>query len=326
MKMLKSIDSGFSLVELLIAVALGIVVVGATLGIFISNRQTYLTAENLGRVQENARNAYELMSRDVREAGGTPCAKRLLVANVLNTPAASWWSNWTSPVFGYENGAMPGTDDVAGTDAIEIKSGSANVYTVSSHASPTFTLNTPPTAILAGDLVMACDFRQAAIFSATSVAGSTISHSASAGATGNCAGSPGLGFRNPMNCASPGTAYTYPANSLVTKLNAARWYIRTNGRPNGSRSLYRDVLRTTGGVSGTVTEEIADGVRDMQITYLLPGGTTYVNASAVPAVRWPEVNSVRIIYTLEGPDRIGTDGQTIQRTMAHTVTLRNRNS
>ncbi|MEO8001075.1 MAG: PilW family protein [Arenimonas sp.] len=316
MKMHKS-TSGFSLIELLIAVALGIVVVGATLGIFISNRQTYITAENVGRVQENARTAFELMTRDVREAGGTPCAKQLLIANMLNTPGTNWWDNWTTPVFGYESGAMPGTNDVAGTDAIEIKSGSASVYTVASYASPTFTLNTPPTAIAVGDVLVACDFRQAAIFSATTVAGSTIGHAASAGVGGNCG--VGLGFRVPRTCT---TAYTYPANSLLTKLNATRWYIRVNGRPNGSRSLYRDVLRS----NATVTEEVADGVSDMQIQYLLPGATDYVDASAINAVRWPDVNSVRINFTLEGPDRIGTDGQTIKRTMAHTVTLRNRNS
>lgn len=322
MKNYSTRESGFSLIELMIAVVLGILVVGATLGIFMSNKQTYLAAENLGRVQENARTAYEIMTRDIREAGGTPCSKSLTIANVLNSPGTNWWSNWTNPVFGYENGALAGS--IAGTDAVEIKSGSGQVYTVQLHASPVFTLSDATTDIAVGDILMACDYRQAAIFQATAgTAGATINHAA-AGTPGNCG--TGLGFRNPMTCT---TGFVYPPNSLVTELNATRWYVASNGRPAGctpattcGRSLFRTVLRG----SATAVEEVAEGVRDMEIMYLLPGTAAYVNAGAIPADRWKDVISVRITYTLEGNDAIGTNNQTIQRTLDSTVILRNRNS
>lgn len=328
MKHYSNRDSGFSLIELMIAIVLGILVVGATLGIFMSNKQTYLAAENLGRIQENARTAYELMTRDVREAGGTPCAKNLLVANVLNTPATNWWSNWTDPVFGYDNGAMPGTNDVAGTDAIEIKSSSASSYTVASHnpTSAVITLNTSTHDLLADDILMVCDFRQASIFqmSGPTATNATVVHNTGTGTPGNC--SKGLGFRNPTNCSANGTPITYGPNSIITRLNASRWYIGLNGRGVGTRSLYRQVLRNTAGTNAAVPEEIADGVRDMQILYLLPGAANYVVASAIPADRWKDVAAVRITYTLEGSDAIGTNNQTIQRTLDSTVILRNRNS
>lgn len=326
-------NSGFSLVELMISVGLGIVVVGATLGIFVSNRQTYVAAENLGRIQENARTAYELMTRDVREAGGMPCGKQLPVANVLNNPSTNWWSNLTNPVLGYENGALGVS--IAGTDAIELKSGSASTYTVESHnpTSAVISLNTSTHELVADDVLLICDLRQASIFqmSGPNATNATVVHNTGTGTPGNC--SKGLGFKIPIDCSTNGTTYTYGPNSLVTKLNATRWYIGSNGRPAGctaattcGRSLFRQVLRNTGGTNAAVAEEIAEGVRDMQILYLLPGATTYVAATAVPAERWPEVSAVRITYTLEGNDRVGTDGKTIQRTLAHTVTLRNRNS
>ena len=321
-------EFGFSLIELMIAVALGILVVGATLGIFMSNRQTYMAADNLGRVQENARTAYELMTRDVREAGGTPCAKQLLVANVLVSPASNWWSNWNDPVMGYDNGAMPGTDDAVGTDSIEIKSGSAAAYTVASHnsTSAVISLNTSTHDLVADDILLVCDFRQASIFrmSGPNATNATVVHNVGAGSPQNC--SKGLGFKNPVDCSTNGTAYSYGPNSLITKLNASRWYIGLNGRTTTGRSLYRSVLRNTAGTTAPVAEEIAEGVRDMQILYLLPGNATYVAASAVTADRWKEVTAVRITYTLEGNDSVGTDGQKITRTMDTTVILRNRNS
>ena len=84
---------GLSLIELMIAMLLGLLVAGAAVTIFMSNRQTYQATDNLGRIQENLRTSFELMARDVREAGGNPCANDLPIANVLNNPAGEWWSN-----------------------------------------------------------------------------------------------------------------------------------------------------------------------------------------------------------------------------------------
>ena len=42
---------GLTLVELMIAMMLGLLVVGSASAIFISNRQTYRATEGLGRVQ-----------------------------------------------------------------------------------------------------------------------------------------------------------------------------------------------------------------------------------------------------------------------------------
>lgn len=44
-------QSGFSLVELMIALLLGTLIIAAAGGIFIANRQTFRSTDNLGRVQ-----------------------------------------------------------------------------------------------------------------------------------------------------------------------------------------------------------------------------------------------------------------------------------
>ena len=83
---------GFSLVELMIAMALGLFLTGVAVNIVITNRQAFRTTENLSRMQENARSAFELMARDIRSAGGNPCGTPMIV-NVLNNPANLWWAN-----------------------------------------------------------------------------------------------------------------------------------------------------------------------------------------------------------------------------------------
>lgn len=98
---------GFSLVELMIALALGLFLTGVAINVVVLNRQAFQTTENLSRMQENARSAFELLARDIRTAGGNPCGTPAVV-NVLSNPTTFWWSNWAGgSLIGYENGAAP---------------------------------------------------------------------------------------------------------------------------------------------------------------------------------------------------------------------------
>lgn len=314
---------GLSLIELMIAMVLGLLVVGGAIGIFLSNQQTYRATESLGRVQENARVAFELMARDLRGAAGNPCGNNLPVANVIENPDTRWWTNWGDGIRGVD-GAFAQEDPgnrVAGTDAVELMSGDGGGdVTVVSHnpSSAQFALSTADHDLEADDVLMVCDNRQAAIFQMTgpNATNATVVHNSGTGTVGNC--TKGLGV--PVDCSSTGgTPYEYGPNSKVVKLHAVRWYVGTNARGN---SLYRSTLRN--GAVGN-PEEITDGVEDMQITYLLPGATSYVNAAGV-GTRWNEVLAARIEIVLEGDERVGPSGEVIERRLIHTATLRNRNA
>jgi prepilin-type N-terminal cleavage/methylation domain-containing protein len=50
---------GFSLVELMISMLLGLVIIGAATGVILANRQSYRTNEGLSQIQESARTAFE---------------------------------------------------------------------------------------------------------------------------------------------------------------------------------------------------------------------------------------------------------------------------
>lgn len=326
MKNLKALDyeqtqSGFSLIELMIAIALGALVIGAAVGLFATNRQTFVAVENVAKIQDSARVAFEILSRDIREAGGNACDKDVSVAVVLNGSGSNWWNNWNNPVLGFEGGIAA---SAAGTDAIQLMSGSTSVYTVQEHrpASAVIFLNNTDHDLLADDILMICDQNRASIFQMsgppTNTGAGNIVHNPGSGTPGNC----GKGLGLPVCVPPQGTDYTFLPNSQVARLSATQWYVANNPAPRTTRSLYRVALRTNG---SALPEEVTEGVRDMQLTYFLLDDDQYRSASAITAAQWASVKAVRVVLTLEGNERIGTDGQRIRRMVSNTTALRNRN-
>jgi type IV pilus assembly protein PilW len=317
---------GISLIELMISLALGLVVVLVASTVFIGSRQANRTTEGLSRTQETARNAFMLMARDLRETGGSPCDTNLLVANVLNNAQvapADWWVDWDRRLRGFGGGdAFAGAavgagvgERVAGTAAV------ASLYiadltdlTVTAHdpAAARFTVNNNPHRVAAGDLLMACNYGQAALFQASAVGADTIDHRDSAAASGNC--SRGLGL--PTLCTPAGKSYTFAPGAKIGRLTAVGWYIGNNGRPEtGGRSLYR--------VTRNGAEEVAEGVADMQIDYLRAGAAAYTNAGGV--ADWDDVLGLRITLTLQSAAGVSTGANTrLERPMSFTLHLRNR--
>jgi type IV pilus assembly protein PilW len=332
---------GFSLVELMVALVLGLLVIGGVGGVFLSQRELYRQNENLARMQENARYAFEVMARSLREAGGNLCGASK-VANVLNNASSNWWSNWGEGIHGYKgnDNSFPkafGTgraERVSGTEAVVVWSGTLNEeVTVTSHNSnsnpPYFTVNTNP-GIDKGDILLVCDYKQAAIFQTTNANSSnvTIVHNTGASVSpGNCSqylgcscGQPPDNPNNPNSC-----SYPFENGGFISKLAAYAWYIGYNGR--GGRSLYRLKLQNNNGTAGDTAEEVAEGVINLQIQYLTRDdagnlATGYVDAGQV--ADWTKVVAVRLEFTLQSLENVATGGGALQRPWNTVVTLRNR--
>lgn len=319
-------QSGFSLVELMIALLLGTLIIAAAGGIFIANRQTFRSTDNLGRVQEGMRTAFELMARDIREAAGNPCSNAVPLANVIRNPAGQWWTsmqNWGGGIRGY--GAGEAFTDVGfgtgaaqrldGTAAIELFATETPVRMVTAHApaSATFTLSGADHGFAAGDIALACSPRQAAMFQISSVSGADIGHNTH-GTPGNCTSALGV----PVNCAG-GSSYAFSMpNTVMARMHAVRWYVANNaaGRP----ALYQQRLAN----GGLVTQEVVEGVRALALTYLLRGGNSYVDAAAVGAA-WDQVVAVNIRAEVEGEANSAGAGAALARNVEYVVSLRNRN-
>lgn len=322
---------GFTLVELMVSMVLGLVVVGGVISVLLSNRNSYRTNEGLSQIQESARTTFELLARDLRQTGSTGCDNARRMANVLNSPSTEWWRTWVSVqgFDGTDTAVTTGTGPnqrVAGTDTLHLHSIEGGGFPLDVHSVSTNTMTlsvTAPPPIASGDIMMICDFDHAAIFQASTVVAaaptSTITIT-TGGTPGNC--STGLGF--PTDCTTP-VNYPFPRNSWVGKLQAVTWYIGNNLA--GDRSLYRARLDTGGNV---VTEEMVSGVTDMQLLFGRNGSDLVSDATAITAATaWPQVNSVFVTITLNSADqRISTNNAVatgrLERTFTYLVALRNR--
>lgn len=295
--------AGLSLIELMVATVIGLIVLGAVTGIFLSSQQAYRTTEGLGRVQEGMQFGFELMARDIREAGGNPCDFGLPLANVADPTGARWWTNWAQPLRGFDNGALAGS--AAGSDAIRTLSVGDQLANVASHAGTVITVDNA-SRFAANQVLMVCDMRQLAVFTVGAVSATTINHSSAS----NCSNSLGV---LPAPCAAGAPAYLFPRNSVVSELQGVQWFVADNGR--GGRSLFRSL-------NGGANEEVVEGVQDMQIQYLQGANSgSYVAADAI--TNWLEVTSARITLTAASTEDVGTDNGALQRRIEHVVNLRN---
>lgn len=322
--------AGFTLVELMIALVLGLLVIAGAVGIFMSNRREYASTETLGRMQETARVAFELMARDVREAGGNPCAKNIPIANTLNATGA-WYTDLTSGLHGYDDGGSGSTAKLAAsygsTDAIDVMSGTTDDVQVVSFVPSSAELNVNKTTnIQEGDLALVCDYKQGAIFQVTQVQNSPgkIQHNPGYNVPGNCT----KAFDYPVDCSKTTNpkSKAFTNGATVAHFTGARWYV---GSSSNGPALYRSSVRNNSGTVSDVAEQVAEGVSDMQLTYLQDGGTAYVKAQNV--TNWSDVIAVRITLTIQsaaGTERgkyiQGTDNNALTREITHTVMLRNR--
>ncbi|MDE2154956.1 MAG: prepilin-type N-terminal cleavage/methylation domain-containing protein [Xanthomonadaceae bacterium] len=329
---------GFTLIELMVAMLLGLIVIAGVVSVFLAGQQSYRTNQALGDVQDGSRIAFEMMARDIRDAGLTGCNNNGRVANVLNNSplggGTDWWANMGNALHGYTTGQVDpavafGTTSspvtrVAATDSLQLIGAVGTGLSVASTPAPTaanFHLNDLSPDLATGDVIVVCDPDHAAVLQITSYQSSnvTVVHNDGTGTPGNC--SKGLGY--PTVCSPNGNGYTYGANSQVFKLGATDWFIGNSANAASGKSLYRmDVVNTAGTLTPTAQEMVPD-VTDMKIVYHQSGGASYVNAATV--ANWALVDAVQVTLTLQSSNqRAGTNAKPITRTFISTTTVRNR--
>lgn len=355
MKRLANSQSGISLVEVMVALALGLIVSVGALSLMLGNRQSYRATEALARVQEATRITFDLMSRDLRAAGINACSGGVRVMNLLADPVtARWWTDWTGGLRGFNDSDVStavtagsaAQNRVANTDMIELMHASTTAFPVKVHnasaAEATLAGLTVPArsialekpggrghSFVAGDLLVVCDYEDTTLFQVTAVNAdaNSVSHASRADVAvtpGNCANT--LGFR--PSCASVVTRSFQPG-SQVMRFEPVAWFVGNNGRTgseNSPTSLYRiRVVNDGAGNAAPVIEEVVEGVRDMQLRYMYDREDEYKVASAV--TDWRLVTGVEIQLTIESPESGTTTDATqprLTRTLTHVVNLRNR--
>lgn len=330
---------GFSLVEIMVALGISLFILAGIGYVYTNSKQTYRVQDQLSRLQENGRLAFEYLTRDIRMAGywgcgtsgmdsdiqyipPTPPGKcdappRGRVTNTLTDAATSPY-NFGRYIEGFENvndtttfaiypNVQPKTDVVVlrGADSLGLR--------VTKHAG-----GTPPgssdikvndaSQIFEGDILMVTDCSTAGVFQATNVNNkSNVVHN-----TGNVGGSgdkivPGNSTNDLCKNYEGGEVFkAFSRGYYIGKLDSAN-KPTSAGRP----ALFR--------ANFSVSQELVPEVENMQITYGVDTNDdyfvdTYLAADQVnTANQWGKVKSVHIELLLVSTEDNITSGNVSYR-------------
>lgn len=286
-------QSGFGLVEMMVAMTIGLILLGGIGYVFLGSRAAFRTTENLSRIQENARYALDMMSRDIRMAGYVGCGNiaSMITNTIANPPVLPMTA--ANALLGYDNGSgwtNPSSITRAAGDVLSVMAAFSSGVNLTGNLAPSnanVQINGNPDGFAAGDVLIVTNCVNADVFKATTVSSGgtvTVSHSNSSN-TGNRVG-------------------TYGTDAFVMKMDQYSYFIGTNTA--GNRALYRV------GLSGSA-EELVEHVHDMQLRYGLDTNTdgTVDSYSSTPGT-WTQVVSVTVNLLMRSPDNnISTATQSV---------------
>ena len=326
-------QEGVTLVELMVALLLGLVLTAGCIQVFLSNRATYSFNEGLSRLQENGRFALDTLSYRIRMAGFVGCVSSVPVVNNLNDsttlpfafdealigfeaagtapgatfaaqssnpPNSATASNWTPSLpDDLLNRVIPGSDIIV-------------VRNFSSSASPLRTpftdgdkvnVTAPSGTYGVGDVLAVSDCQKASVFQVTGVTGTgsniELAHTAAGAVPGN-------------QTAVWNTDQAYTAGAEL--MRAETWIYFVGAGSGGTPALFQGRLAvdTATSESELVFDEIADSVETMQVLYGFDNNgddriDEYRTAAGISAADWPSVRAVRVGLLVRSPDETGTE-------------------
>ena len=66
------VDRGFTLIELMVSIAIGMVVLASVATTFTSQTRAYSAQEQINQMEQNLRGALDIMTREIKMAGYRP--------------------------------------------------------------------------------------------------------------------------------------------------------------------------------------------------------------------------------------------------------------
>ena len=315
-------QTGLSMIELMIAMVVGLVLLAGVLSIFISSRGGYGANTATAEVQEDGRFALDFIRNNVRMTSYMGCATTARSNSILN-PVGQLY-NFLLPVYGYEyNGTDPATATSAAPYAITSET-PAGVALIAGNWTPLADSTTAAitNAIPGSDVV--------ALFSATGdpayvtapTVGGVIPVTTSTGLVAgqlavisNCLRSTAFEVGASDNN-TPGTltvgglgpypgdykssfSVSYESGAQVLTANVLVYYVGSGA--DGSPALFQVQLQPSGAVGAS--QEMVPGVENMQVLYGVDttGGSTlttpnqYLTAAQVDATNnWANVLSMQV--------------------------------
>lgn len=330
-------QGGLSLIELMIAMALGLILTLGVVEIFLGSNKTYRLTDSIAKLQENLRFSLSTFSYDGRMAGHAGCmvgqptnhvdtssssALDLIYNNSAIvgwgysgtglgdaytvtdfTPGNSGWSNGTSDAV---PSALSG-EVIPGTDILVLNTSDITNVEISGNASGSALNTVGKTDIKKGTIisVIAGDCSGGDLFQNTSEA-------TDSSVTRDGGGSPG-------NTSSEDLGI-YDSDASVYTFRSTAYYIGagTDGEP----SLFRE--RLDAGDTGSGAVELLSGVENMQVLYGVANGADKQASQYVPSSDvsdWNQVVSFRVALLMRSADmRIDTDEAQVSNLVGVKVT------
>lgn len=310
---------GFSLVELLIAMTLGLILISSMIAVFSGNKRSSELNAATADLQESARYALEQISRDARISGYLGCLTDPNAVNIIGNTAPSDDLRrtaavgsvvvdsqvWSPPLMGFTppdtNLAKPGSDALmlqyAGPDATQLVV-EMNIGGTPSPAANILTFD--DNGLSSGDLAIIsnCEFAELFQISDVTVGGANTSISHAAASNSNAA------FFNRVYGDDKSINET-----RVMKFSSNVYYIGENGQLNSDGeiiySLYQQSLPYDSIDNPPV--ELVTGVENFKVSYgvsdNITGGVRFVSANS-PLFNPARVNSIRIGLLMVSYDEV----------------------
>lgn len=301
-------QSGFTLVELMVAMVIGLVLVGGMATVFSGIRRSADLNAALGDMQENARYILDTLARDGRMAGYQGCV------NVEDTSATILATD--APTADYFQSALTGSKvvsatswapappltfvlpttvtPVVGSDVLSIQYGNPETYPVAPMAQVNSNIVTTVAnqTIQANDLVIVSNCQVADLIKVNAVNINTLSHTSATNSSSNASARYGHGGSSNL--------------SQVMKFESNVYFLADTGRTNESNdpviSLYRQSLPFT-----SAPQEIVESVDIFRVKYGIrqPGSNNlqWVDVDDVGA-DFGQVKSLQIGLLVSSYERI----------------------
>ncbi len=348
---------GLTMIELMIAMVLGLILTAAVLQVFVGSRMTYSTQSGLAKLQENGRFAMEYLTHDIRQTGYAGCAQGTTVVNVIDDGSGIKDTfDMDNALFALDNAAVGLSYDtqtvIPGSDVIMVKYAiSGNTCTIRSHDADNGVITCQADHVFQkGEALVlsSCGEETTAIFQQTNVnlnngSTTTIEHKVDASLSpGNCFQTIGEDTDCTANVADQ---QEFNVGDTLLELASYRYFVANN--PFGEPSLWREEISSVavgGNITlGTSARELVEGVEDMQILYGVDTNNDeqpekYVDAAAVGG-NIDDVIAVRVSLLMQsneegvvqgnqtlrfnGANRVFNDGR-LRKVFTSTIALRNR--
>ena len=236
---------GVTLVELMIALAIGLLVTVAMLKVYVDASRMYRFNEGLARVQENGRFALEFIRRDARVAGFWGCYSDATLTNGVSATSDAYINVGAGHITGTSD------DGLNSSDSITFRSATGSGALVTSGMSGTGDSVTVESvgALSTNTAVLISDCEDGDLFQVTGIAGTALAHAAGANAN-----------------VSPNLNKAYAAGARVYEAREVTFCIAPGADP-AQPALRRLVNPTPGQTCASNGDELLEGIENMQILY-----------------------------------------------------------